>query len=259
MSEIVTEINETIGLLVFDAQEKLNSLNEAMWRQVPEAIAQLEADEQVRVIVLRGAGQKAFSAGADISEFDTARAGERAEAYNQLNHKAFAAIETAGKPTIAMVDGYCLGGGFLLALSADMILASDEAVFSLPPAKLGLGFDIRWIALLLKALPPAFAKEMLFTGGRYKTDQLLGFGAINQVLPREDLLEATMRLAHIIAENAPLTISSVKTAIDALCRNDHHIDFEYHDGLTARCTLSDDYAEGRLAFSERRKPLFQGR
>lgn len=259
MAQIDIEINGSIGWILFNSPDKLNSLNKNMWQQLPEKLNELEADDRVRVIVLRGAGEKAFSAGADISEFATMRQGDAAAHYNKLNNEAFVALQNCSKPTIAMVQGFCLGGGFLLALSVDLRVASTSAQFSLPPAKLGLGFDVRWISPLLKLIPAHLAKEMLFTADRYDAEAGLRMGFLNEVVGADELYDHTVSLAEKIGGNAPMTILNVKRAIDELARNDHHVDFEKLDAMAAQCYSSEDYEEGRRAFAERRAPIFKGK
>lgn len=259
MATIDCEVRGHVGWLTLNSPEKLNALNEEMWAALPGRVATLAADDAVRVIVLRGAGMKAFSAGADISEFNEVRSGARAAGYNALNNGAFAALQDCPKPTISMISGFCLGGGFLLALSTDLRVAGHGAKFSLPPAKLGLGFDVRWISPLVKVMPPHRVKEMLFTGARYEAVEIAEFGLFNRLVADEDLLATTTELAETIAGNAPLTLHNVKTAIDALAENDQSVDFAAQDALTQRCFASEDYAEGRTAFAEKRKPVFKGR
>ena len=258
MPSLTTRIEGQIGWVVFNSLKKLNSLNEVMWRDLPKVIRELDENRDVRAIIFRGAGEKAFSAGADISEFDRVREGDAAKHYNQLNTAAFKAIQDCQTPTIAMIHGFCLGGGFLLALSADLRLASKDAQFSIPPAKLGLGFDVRWLSPLLKIVPPHIAKELLFTADRFSAEDCMSKGLLNSIHAADDLEENTKTLAHKIGGNAPLTLKNVKTAIDALATNDHHIDFAAHDALAQICYNSKDYEEGRLAFAERRAPQFKG-
>lgn len=258
LPSITTHIQDAIGWVTFNSPQKLNSLNEAMWLSLPAIISDLEMNSDVRIIILRGSGEKSFSAGADISEFDRVREGDAAANYNALNNAAFKSLQECKKPTIAMIHGFCLGGGFLLALSVDLRIASNKAQFSLPPAKLGLGFDVRWLSPLLKLVPPHIAKELLFTAERYSADQCFQMGMLNSVFDAEKLEAETIKLATTIGGNAPLTLENVKSAIDALARNDHHIDFAAQDELSARCYNSLDYAEGRRAFSERRPPVFTG-
>lgn len=259
MATVECEIRGQVGWLIINSPEKLNALSEDMWAALPARVAELAADDQVRVIVLRGAGMRAFSAGADISEFNEVRSGERAARYNQLNNDAFAALQGCHKPTISMISGFCLGGGMLLALSTDLRVAARGAKFSLPPAKLGLGFDVRWISPLVKVMPPHRVKEMLFTGARYGAAELDEFGLLNRLVDDDALEATTTTLAETIAGNAPLTLVNVKRAIDALAVNDQNVDFAAQDALTQRCFDSEDYAEGRAAFAEKRAPVFKGR
>ncbi|GJM01719.1 MAG: enoyl-CoA hydratase [Rhodomicrobium sp.] len=259
MQTIDLEITSNIGRITLNAPDKLNALSEAMWGEVPKLVAAAEADERVRVIVLSGAGNRAFSAGADISEFAEARSGTRAAHYNKLNNEAFEALQNCRKPTISEIRGFCLGGGFLLALSTDLRLAAHGASFSLPPARLGLGFDVRWISPIVKGAAPHFVKEMLFTGARYSASEVERFGLLNHVVDEAKLSDKVLELATTIAANAPLTLENVKSAIDGLAMNDQSIDFKAQDELTRRCFDSEDYREGQAAFAEKRKPKFSGK
>ena len=259
MPQITTKIDGPLGWLVIDAPDTHNAMTQEMWRQVPLALESLSQNPDVRVIMVRGAGERAFSAGADISEFDQLRHGDNAAAYNQLNNDAFDALQNCPKPTLSMIHGHCLGGGFLLALATDLRIAGNGAKFSLPPAKLGLGFDMAWLQLVVKAMPAALAKEMFFTAGSYSSDQLHSFGALSQVVDDTSLEEQTIALARTIAANAPLTLETIKKGIEALEARDHHIDLAVHEAFSQRCFESEDYAEGRAAFKERRKPVFKGR
>ena len=259
MSEITTYSDGPLGWITISAPEKLNSMSEKMWQQLPEAVAQLEKDPAIRVLILRGDGTKAFSAGADISEFDKVRHGAAARAYNEANSAAFRAIMACSKPTISMIEGHCLGGGLLLALASDLRFAAEGARFALPPARLGLGFNLDWTALTLKTLPAPFAKEMLFTGARFSAEALLAQGALNRVFADDELLDKTRSIALDIAGNAPLSLLAFKRAIDDLAALTMLEDRAPHDRATRACFESEDYKEGRLAFQEKRKPNFKGR
>lgn len=248
-----------IAYLIADNQPRMNALNSAMWRALPELVAQAERDKDVRVIVLRGAGERAFSAGADISEFETARSGDAAAQYDALNDGAFLALSHCGKPTISMIHGFCLGGGLALALCTDIRLADEQSQFAIPAAKLGIGYNARWVRPLLAAVPPARAKEMLYTGRRFKAPQALQMGLINDIVPAAELEARTVALADEIAANAPLTIRAAKLTIDELTRHPEHPDQGALDAAVQDCFESADYAEGRRAFLEKRKPQFQGR
>ena len=252
------QIDGHLGWVLINSPEKLNSLNEDMWAALPGIVKELDQNKDVRAIIFRGVGEKAFSAGADISEFDRVREGDAAKRYNQLNTECFKTIQDCITPTISMVHGFCLGGGFLIALSTDLRLASTKAQFSLPPAKLGIGFDVRWLSPLLKIVTPPVAKEMLFTAGRFSAKDSLTKGLLTSVHEPDELEDAVIELASTIGGNAPLTLHNVKSAIDALAQNEAQVDFAAQDELTARCFNSKDYQEGRKAFAERRKPNFTG-
>ena len=165
--ELRLEREGGIAFLILDNPARLNALTSAMWGAIPRLMTEAEADPAVRVIVLKGAGGKAFSAGADISEFDSARTGDAAKVYDALNHAAFEALLGANKPTLAMIEGFCLGGGLGIAACCDLRLANDAATFAIPAAKLGLGYHPRWVRTLLTLAPPASVKELLFTGRRF--------------------------------------------------------------------------------------------
>jgi enoyl-CoA hydratase/carnithine racemase len=257
--ELRLERDGDIGFVIASNPARMNAFTAGMWKAIPEVLAAAEADPQIRVIVLRGAGSRAFSAGADISEFDNARSGDAAAAYDALNDAAFRALSGCTKPTISMIHGFCLGGGLAIALCTDIRIADQAAEFAIPAAKLGLGYNARWVRPLLAAVPPARAKEMLFTGRRFKVAEALAMGLVNTVVTTDALEGMTRALAADIAANAPLTVRAAKRTIDELTRNPQTPDLAALDAAVAACFESEDYAEGRLAFKEKRKPRFKGR
>lgn len=248
-----------IAWIAVDNPARMNVLTASMWQAIPDAIAAAGSDSDVRVIVLRGSGDKAFSAGADISEFENARTGGAAKVYDELNDAAFNALIDCPKPTIAMIHGFCLGGGLGLALCCDMRIADETSQFAIPAAKLGIGYNARWVRPILAAVPMARAKELLFTGRRFRSADAEAMGLVSQLVPKAEL-EATVRaLALEIAENAPLSVAAAKRVIDEISRHPENPDTEALDAAVAACFASQDYAEGRRAFLEKRKPVFNGK
>lgn len=251
--------DRSIAFLIADSPARMNAFSAAMWAEIPAAVARAVADPEVRVLVLRGAGDKAFSAGADISEFATARTGDAAKTYDALNDAAFNALIGCPKPVIAMIHGFCLGGGLGLALCCDLRLADEASQYAIPAAKLGIGYNARWVRPILAAVPAARAKELLFTGRRFKAPEALAMGLVSYLHPAANLEAAVRSLAAEIAGNAPLSVMAAKSVIDEISRHPEHPDMARLDAAIAACFESDDYAEGRTAFLEKRKPQFKGK
>lgn len=252
-------IENGLAWITMNNPRRMNALTSAMWRTLPEAITEAVRNDAVRVIILRGAGTRAFSAGADISEFETARTGDAAAAYDKLNDDAFSALINCPKPTLAMIHGFCMGGGLGLALSCDIRIADDASQYAIPAAKLGLGYNARWVRPILNAVKPARAKELLFTGRRYPATEAVAMGLVSRVVTADALEAETLALARDIANNAPLTVAAAKCVIDEIARHPEEPDMVMMDAMVQRCFDSDDYAEGRRAFLEKRKPEFKGR
>lgn len=248
-----------IGWIVFDHPERRNAISVEMWRQIPDAVAELDADDAVRVVVLRGAGDAAFVAGADISEFGEHRTGAAARSYDVDGARAFAALAGLAKPVVAMIRGYCVGGGVAIALCADLRYAGDDAVFAIPAARLGVGYPMGGIEKLRELVGPSRAKEVFFTARRYVAHEALAMGLVNAVVPREELADHVRDMAGRIAENAPLTIASAKRIVDDLGRPPEQRDPAAAGASIQACFESDDYQEGIRAFLEKRKPRFTGR
>lgn len=249
-----------VGFLVFNNPERRNAVSLEMWQRAGEVIAGFAQDDDVRVIVLAGAGDKAFVSGADISKFEDERANAEAqEKYSKTSSGMRALLRGAGKPTIAMIRGYCIGGGMSLALSCDLRICSDDAQFGIPAARLGIGYGMEGLRRLVELVGPSAAKEFIYTARRYTAAEALRMGIVNQVLPAQSLDAAVREIAGNIAANAPLSILTAKRVIDELMKDPAERDLALCDELVKRCGASEDFIEGRRAFMEKRKPVFRGR
>ena len=249
-----------IGWLVLDNPERLNAISSEMWRGFPKAMAQYGADPEIRVVILRGGGEKVFAAGADISEFDKARESSgQVTAYDSLLDEALHALQGSDKPVISMIRGYCIGGGVEISLACDLRYCSEDAQFAIPAARLGLAYGSEGTKRLIETVGHAFAREIFFTGRRYSAPEALAMGLVHRVLPNAGLEAFVRETAAGIAENAPLTIAASKTLIEEFVRPQGEPDFTKSLAAIERCALSEDYLEGRKAFMEKRKPRFRGR
>ena len=260
-SKLLMEKDGPIGWIIFNQPEKRNAVSQEMWEQMPEYVNDLASDDAIRVVVLRGAGDQAFVAGADISQFkDRRRNMSDEEEYRRISARGSDSLTNLGKPLLAMIHGYCVGGGVSIAITCDIRIAADDAHFGVPAARLGLGYHYHGMEKLMKLVGPAYTKEIFFTARTdFSAQDALRMGLVNQVVPKAELESFTREYAQKIARNAPLTIRSAKTSVDQLLRPHGERDLALLEKLIADCFNSQDYQEGVKAFSEKRRPQFQGR
>jgi enoyl-CoA hydratase/carnithine racemase len=255
-----------VATIVFAHQARRNAMTLAMWQRVPVVCEQVDADDHVRVVVLRGAGTEAFVAGADISQFAEHRPGDGQTehggdtgVYDQATGAAFAAVAAVAKPVVAAIHGNCIGGGLALAVEADLRFAADDAIFGLPPARLGVGYSPEGIATLVDLIGPSRTKELIFNAETIDAATAQSWGLVNHVLAKDELDRVVRQQAETIARRAPLTQRAAKLAVaQHLDRRDRLINPALAEALAA-CASSEDYGEGISAFLEKRQPIFRGR
>jgi len=247
-----------LAYLIFDHPERRNALNQHMWRQIPVLLAELDADPSVRVIVLRGVGEEAFVSGADISEFSKLRSGSAAAEYDAENVRAFSALHALQKPVIALIHGFCIGGGLALASCADLRYAADDAVFAVPASRLGLGYPYSAAQRLVRLLGHAHAKELFFTARRYRAADALRLGLVHEVVAKAELEAHVQKVAEEIADNAPLTLRAFKLSAAELLKPADERSSAAAEAAIAACYASADYREGVGAFLEKRRAKFSG-
>jgi enoyl-CoA hydratase/carnithine racemase len=249
-----------IGWMQFNNPARHNAVSVDMWKSVPEIMTEFENDSEIRVVVLSGTGGKAFISGADISEFEEKRSSrENILEYNRIAGQANAAIIDFPKPTIAMIQGYCIGGGLGVALCCDLRLAAENASFAVPAAKLGLGYAYDGIKRLVDVVGPSFAKEIFYTARQFDSTEALQMGLVNRVVPTLNIESYVRDYAGTIGGNAPLTINSVKLSVNEASRDPDKRNLIAAQAAVDACFASADYVEGRVAFIEKRKPAFRGR
>jgi enoyl-CoA hydratase/carnithine racemase len=256
---MIGRIEGPIGWLVFNNPERRNAVSSEMWAAMATIMETFEADPAVRVIVLRGAGDKAFVSGADISQFEKQRSSPETRAqYDAISGRAQKLLGNSSKPTIAMIQGYCIGGGLGVAVTCDLRIAATGSKFGVPAARLGLGYGAAGVKTLLDLVGPAYTREIFYTARHFTADEAKAMGLVNRVVPEVELEECVRGYCETIADNAPLTILALKRTVTELLRSSTASDHELCDRLVAECFASQDFIEGRRAFMEKRRPVFRG-
>jgi enoyl-CoA hydratase/carnithine racemase len=253
-------VDNGVGWMIFNNPARHNALSLEMWQGIGDILEHYADNDEVRVVVMRGAGGKAFVSGADISEFDDKRANAEQEAeYGAIAGRATRWLNKLQKPLIALIEGYCIGGGLATALAADIRMATPDSKFGIPAAKLGLGYGYDGLAKLARVVGPSRARDIMFSARFMEADEALGMGLINFIESRDDIESACIAYAERIAGNAPLTVMASKAALGAWERGGRQAEVEAVGVQIDACFNSEDYKEGRRAFGEKRPPQFQGR
>ncbi|HEU0082965.1 MAG TPA: enoyl-CoA hydratase [Bradyrhizobium sp.] len=258
--KILQSVEDGIGIVTFNNPDKRNAMSLDMWEGLGQSLLELRDDAEVRVVILTGAGDKAFVSGADISQFEKTRHNaEASEEYSRRSAAQRTQLADYPKPTIACIRGFCLGGGMQVAMLADIRLASDNSQFGIPAAKLGIAYGYDGLRNLVSLVGPSWARLIMYTGMRIDAAEALRIGLVDRVLPDSALWDAALEIARSIAANAPLAIKAAKITIAQILKDPAARDFDAIKNIGASCMDSEDFREGRRAFMEKRKPVFRGK
>ncbi len=257
--KMLASVEDGIGWVTFNNPARRNAISLEMWEGLGTILESFQSDDAVRVVVMLGAGDKAFVSGADISEFDKKRGNaEQKEEYGKVAAHANRWLAKLDKPLIAMVQGFCIGGGLATALSADVRFATPDSTFGIPAARLGLGYEYGGLKRLCDLVGPSRAKDIMFSARFMNADEAYEMGLINRICSAETLEQEVRDYAALIAGNAPLTVKAAKAAINEAMKEAADRDLARIGEMIDACFDSDDYKEGRRAFMEKRKPDFRG-
>jgi enoyl-CoA hydratase/carnithine racemase len=246
--------------LRFNNPARHNALSVEMWEAIPALLDHANVDERVRLVVFSGAGEKAFVSGADISQFEDMRAAREAVTrYEQMAESALMSIYRCSKPTLACIRGYCIGGGVNVAISCDLRIATSDSVFSIPAARLGLGYRYSALKTLVDLIGIGAAKDLFLTARKIDAEEALSIGLIGRVCPPEALDSLLLEYTSALAANAPLTVRAGKAIIAEMLKPSPEFDVVLCQDLIRGCFESEDYVEGRRAFMEKRSPVFTGK
>jgi len=258
--KILQNVADGVGVITFNNPAKRNAMSLDMWEGLGHALIELRDDANVRVVVLTGAGDKAFVSGADISQFEKTRHNaEASEEYSKKSAAQRALLADYPKPVIASIRGFCLGGGMQVAMSADIRIASDNSQFGIPAAKLGIAYGYDGLKHLVSLVGPSWARLIMYTGMRIDSAEALRIGLVDRVVPDAELWNATSEIARTISGNAPLAIKAAKITIAQVLKDPDKRDMDAIKAIGSACMDSEDFREGRQAFMAKRKPQFKGK
>lgn len=259
-NKMLASVEEGIGWITFNNPARRNAISLEMWEGLGTILESFQHDTNVRVVIMKGAGDKAFVSGADISEFDSKRGNaEQKKRYGEISANANRWLGKLDKPLIAMIQGFCIGGGLATALSADVRIATEDSTFGIPAAKLGLGYDYGGLKILCDLVGPSRAKDIMFSARFLDAQEALRIGLVNFVVTRDELEQKVRDYAALIAGNAPLTVKAAKAAVNEAMKDADKRDLTNVNAMVNTCFDSEDYKEGRRAFMEKRKPHFEGK
>jgi enoyl-CoA hydratase len=258
--KILQSAADGVGTITFNNPAKRNAMSLDMWEGLGSALIELRDNPDIRVVILTGAGDKAFVSGADISQFEKTRHNaEASEEYSRKSAAQRALLADYPKPIIACIRGFCLGGGMQVAMAADIRIASDNSQFGIPAAKLGIAYGYDGLRNLVSLVGPSWARLIMYTGMRIDATEAVRIGLVDRVVPDAELLNATMEIARTISGNAPLAIKAAKITIAQVLKDSGERDMNAIRNIGTACMDSEDFREGRTAFMEKRKPRFKGR
>src|SRR3979490_891270 len=258
--KILQSISDGVGVITFNNPEKRNAMSLEMWEGLGNALTELRDNGDVRVVIMVGAGDKAFVSGADISQFEKTRHNAQAsEEYSRRSEAQRALLANYPKPTIACIRGFCLGGGMQVAMLADIRFAADNSQFGIPAAKLGIAYGYDGLKNLVSLVGPSWARLIMYTGMRIDSAEGLRIGLVDRVVPDAELWNATTEIARTISGNAPLAIKAAKITTAKALKEPEKRDMDAIKNIGTACMDSEDFREGRQAFMEKRKPQFKGK
>jgi len=258
--KILQDVTDGVGVVTFNNPGKRNAMSLDMWEGLGHALTDLCDDEDVRVVILVGAGDKAFVSGADISQFEKTRHNAAAsEEYSRRSAAQRALLADYPKPTISCIRGFCLGGGMQVAMLTDIRIASQDSQFGIPAAKLGIAYGYDGLRHLVSLVGPSWARLIMYTGMKIDSAEALRIGLVDRVMPNGELWDATLEIARTISGNAPLAIQAAKITIAQVLKDPAARDMDAIKKIGSACMDSEDFREGRQAFMEKRKPKFKGR